>query len=68
VPHAYVLFPGEDHGFRSAAAIIRAFESELSFYGQVFGFAPADDIEPVDVQFLGAGAAAAAGGGAARPE
>jgi len=67
VPHAYVLFPGEDHGFRSAATIIRAFESELSFYGQVFGFEPADDIEPVDVHFLVAGAAGAAGAGGPRP-
>ncbi len=52
LPHAYVLFPGEDHGFRSAANIIRAFETELSFYGQVFGFDPADAIEPVEVAFL----------------
>ena len=52
LPHAYVLFAGEDHGFRSAANIIRAFEAELSFYGQVFGFEPADAIEPVDVKFL----------------
>jgi len=38
--HAYILFAGEDHGFRSAANIIRAFSAELSFYGQVFGFEP----------------------------
>jgi len=52
IPHAYLLFPGEDHGFRSAANIIRSFEAELSFYGQVFGFTPADDIEPLEVEFL----------------
>jgi dipeptidyl aminopeptidase/acylaminoacyl peptidase len=52
LPHAYLLFPGEDHGFRAAANIIRSFEAELSFYGQVFGFAPADAIEPVEVHFL----------------
>ena len=52
LPHAYLLFPGEDHGFRAAANIIRSFEAELSFYGQVFGFAPADPIEPVEVHFL----------------
>jgi dipeptidyl aminopeptidase/acylaminoacyl peptidase len=52
LPHAYVLFPGEDHGFRSAANITRAFESELSFYGQVFGFEPADPIEPIEIAFL----------------
>ena len=27
LPHAYLLFPGEDHGFRSAANIIRSFEA-----------------------------------------
>ncbi len=57
LPHAYVLFPGEDHGFRAAASVIRAFEVELSFYGQVFGFDPADAIEPVDIPFLAGGRA-----------
>jgi dipeptidyl aminopeptidase/acylaminoacyl peptidase len=52
LPHAYLLFPGEDHGFRSAENIVRAFEAELSFYGQVFGFEPADRVEPVKVEFL----------------
>ncbi len=52
VPHAYLLFPGEDHGFRSRDAIIRSFAAELSFYGQVFGFTPADEIEPIEIQFL----------------
>jgi dipeptidyl aminopeptidase/acylaminoacyl peptidase len=51
IPHAYLLFPGEDHGFRAAANIIRSCEAELSFYGQVFGFTPADDIEPLALEF-----------------
>ena len=67
LPHAYLLFPGEDHGFRSAANIIRSFEAELSFYGQVFGFDPADAIEPIEVEFL-ARADGAAGGERSRPE
>ena len=62
LPHAYLLFPGEDHGFRATANIIRSFEAELSFYGQVFGFAPADDIEPVKVEFLEPEPEPAAGG------
>ena len=49
VPHAYVLFPGEDHGFRGAASIIRAFQAELSFLGEVFGFTPADDLPPLEL-------------------
>ncbi len=52
LPHAYLLFPGEDHGFRAAATIVRSFEAELSFYGQIFGFRPADQIEPIVVEFL----------------
>jgi len=52
VPHAYLLFPGEDHGFRGKDAIIRSFGAELSFYAQVFGFEPADEIERLEIQFL----------------
>lgn len=46
---AYVAFAGEGHGFRRAANIKRALESELYFYGRVFGFDPADAIEPVAI-------------------
>lgn len=38
VPHAYLTFEGEQHGFRRAETIRTALEAELSFYGQVFGF------------------------------
>jgi dipeptidyl aminopeptidase/acylaminoacyl peptidase len=37
VPHAYLLFEGEGHGFRKAATIVRSLEAELSFYLQVLG-------------------------------
>ena len=40
VPHAYLEFEGEGHGFRQAENVTRAAEAELSFYGQVFGFTP----------------------------
>ncbi|HEV3364373.1 MAG TPA: prolyl oligopeptidase family serine peptidase, partial [Acidimicrobiia bacterium] len=50
VPFAYVTFQGEQHGFRSAAAITRAVSAELSFYGQVLGFEPAGGIEPVEIE------------------
>ncbi|HEX2075251.1 MAG TPA: S9 family peptidase [Geodermatophilus sp.] len=51
VPHAYLLFPGEQHGFRRAENIRAALDGELSFYAQVWGFAlPAEEgIEPIDV-------------------
>ena len=38
VPHAYLAFEGEGHGFRRAETVIRALEAELSFLGQVLGF------------------------------
>jgi dipeptidyl aminopeptidase/acylaminoacyl peptidase len=50
LPFAYVSFEGEQHGFRRAETIRRAAEVELSFYGQVLGFEPADPIEPVTVE------------------
>lgn len=39
IPHAYILFAGEQHGFRKSANIIKALESSLSFYAQIFDFA-----------------------------
>ncbi|MGH0028768.1 MAG: prolyl oligopeptidase family serine peptidase [Myxococcota bacterium] len=38
IPHAYVTFPGEGHGFRKAENQRTALEGELFFYGRVFGF------------------------------
>lgn len=38
VPHEYVLYPGEGHGFRRAETIIDSLERELAFLGRVFGF------------------------------
>ncbi|WP_067710812.1 S9 family peptidase [Nocardia yamanashiensis] len=55
IPVAYLLFEGEQHGFRQADNIRKALDSELSFYAQVFGFdLPADEkIDPVTVENLG---------------
>ncbi len=52
LPYAYLLFEGEQHGFRMAATIERAYEAELSFYGQVLGFTPADDIPVLPIENL----------------
>lgn len=52
LPVAYLLFAGEQHGFRRADTIKRVFEAELYFYGKVFGFVPSDAIEPVDIRNL----------------
>jgi len=50
IPHAYIEFEGEQHGFRKAENIIRAQEAELYFYGQIFSFTPADSITPVAIK------------------
>ncbi len=49
IPVAYLLFEGEQHGFRKAENIKRALDAEFSFYSQIFGFALADEIEPVEI-------------------
>jgi dipeptidyl aminopeptidase/acylaminoacyl peptidase len=40
IRHAYRAYTGESHGFRKSETMIDAYESTLSFYGQVFGFDP----------------------------
>lgn len=52
LPVAYVLFEGEQHGFRKAENIKRALDSELYFYSRVFGFELAEAIEPVKIENL----------------
>ncbi|MEV0759065.1 prolyl oligopeptidase family serine peptidase [Nocardia sp. NPDC050435] len=54
VPVSYLLFEGEQHGFRRAENIRRALDSELSFYAQIFGFdlPPGEKIDPVPVENL----------------
>ena len=49
VPHAYLPFEGEQHGFRKAETNIRCLESELYFYGRIMGFEPAGDPAPVEI-------------------
>ncbi len=52
IPVAYLPFEGEQHGFRKAENIKRALDAELYFYGRIFGFMPADEIEPVKIENL----------------
>ena len=52
VPHAYLPFAGEQHGFRKAETEIRCLEAELYFYGRILGFEPADELEPVEIDGL----------------
>ena len=52
IPCAYVTYEGEQHGFRKAENIVHSLESELYFYGRVFGFEPADDVKPIEIENL----------------
>jgi dipeptidyl aminopeptidase/acylaminoacyl peptidase len=48
-PHAYLAFEGEGHGFRKQANVRRSLEATLAFIGQVFGFVPAGELEPLEL-------------------
>jgi dipeptidyl aminopeptidase/acylaminoacyl peptidase len=50
LPVAHVLYEGEGHGFKRAETITHSLEAELYFYGKIFGFEPADSIEPVRIE------------------
>jgi dipeptidyl aminopeptidase/acylaminoacyl peptidase len=50
IPHAYLAFEGEQHGFRRAETIARCLEAELFFYGRILGFVPADELEAVPIE------------------
>ena len=52
IPHAYLAFEGEQHGFRRAETNIRCLEAELYFYGRIMGFEPAGEPEPVEIAGL----------------
>ncbi|HZD17220.1 MAG TPA: S9 family peptidase [Actinomycetota bacterium] len=49
VPYAYLAFEGEQHGFRKAENIARSYQAELSFYGQILGFEPAEELPPLEL-------------------
>ncbi|MGH3064872.1 MAG: S9 family peptidase [Gaiellaceae bacterium] len=52
VPHAYLLYEGEGHGFRKAENIIDSLEAELSFYAQVLGFEPGGEVRKLEIEHL----------------
>ncbi|MDY7103933.1 MAG: S9 family peptidase [Actinomycetota bacterium] len=49
IPYAYVLFEGEQHGFRRAENIRRSIDLELAFYARVLGFEVAGGAEPLEL-------------------
>jgi dipeptidyl aminopeptidase/acylaminoacyl peptidase len=49
VPHAYLAFEGEGHGFRKRESLIRSQQASLAFLGRIFGFEPADDLPALEL-------------------
>jgi dipeptidyl aminopeptidase/acylaminoacyl peptidase len=49
LPHAYLVFDGEAHGFRRAESMVRALEAEHAFFASILGLEPADELPPVDI-------------------
>ncbi|MBS3792641.1 S9 family peptidase [Candidatus Bipolaricaulota bacterium] len=52
IPTAYLLFEGEQHGFRKEGNIRRALEAELFFYSRVLGFELGEDVSPLEIDNL----------------
>ncbi len=52
VPHAYVAFAGEGHGFRKAENQRRTLTATHYFLARVFGLAPPETLEPVAIDNL----------------
>lgn len=52
LPVAYVMFEGEEHGFRRAQSIKRSLEGEIYFYSRIFGFELAEPVELLVIENL----------------
>ena len=52
IAHAYLLFEGEGHGFRKAETIVTSLEAELSFYAQILGFEPGNQVPRLAIEHL----------------
>jgi dipeptidyl aminopeptidase/acylaminoacyl peptidase len=52
LPYAYLAFEGEGHGFRRRESMLRVPEATLYFFSRIFGFEPADELEPIEIKNL----------------
>jgi dipeptidyl aminopeptidase/acylaminoacyl peptidase len=52
LPVALIVFEGEGHGFRRADSIRTSVEAQQYFLGRLFGFTPADDVTPIEIENL----------------
>ena len=49
IPHVYLTFPGEQHGFRSAQAQTQSIEATLWFFRRVLGLPDPESMPPLPV-------------------
>jgi dipeptidyl aminopeptidase/acylaminoacyl peptidase len=52
VPHAYIEFEGEGHGFRKQETVRRCADAELYFLAKVLDLPVPADIEPIEIHNL----------------
>ncbi|UJR33801.1 hypothetical protein I4U23_021226 [Adineta vaga] len=52
LPVAYVLFDGEQHGFRKAENIRRSLDGQFYFFSKIFRFQMADHVDPIEIENL----------------
>lgn len=52
LPVAYVLFEGEQHGFRKAENIRKSLDGQFYFFSKIFRFQMADKVEPIPIENL----------------
>ena len=50
LPVAYVLFDGEQHGFRKAENIRKSLDGQFYFFSKLFHFQMADTVEPILIE------------------
>ena len=50
LPVAYVLFEGEQHGFRKAENIRKSLDGQFYFFSKLFHFQMADSVEPILIE------------------
>lgn len=48
IPHAYLAFEGEAHGFRKSTTVIACLEAELAFYARTLGLGT-PDVAPIEL-------------------
>ncbi|CAF4597700.1 unnamed protein product [Rotaria sp. Silwood1] len=52
LPVSYVLFEGEQHGFRKAENIRKSLDGQFYFFSKIFRFQMADHVEPIPIENL----------------